>query len=171
MPDKIVIFSGKQFCGKDTLAGMLLKMMPDFKRVAIADIIKLTYAAQKGLTYEEIEQNKPKYRPDLIALGNWGRAQDPDYWLKKILEQKGNIFVTDVRMKHEYEVFKAEGAISIRVEANREIRSARGQLVNEFDATETELHDVQDWDFVVKNETTLEDLRQQAEKIVLKLRV
>ena len=171
MPDKIVIFSGKQFCGKDTLAGMLLKMMPDFKRVAIADIIKLTYAAQKGLTYEEIEQNKTKYRPDLIALGNWGRAQDPDYWLKKILEQKGNIFVTDVRMKHEYEVFKAEGAISIRVEANREIRSARGQLVNEFDATETELDDVQDWDFVVKNETTLEDLRQQAEKIVLKLRV
>ncbi len=171
MPDKIVIFSGKQFCGKDTLAGMLLKMMPDFKRVAIADIIKLTYGAQKGLTYDEIEQNKPKYRPDLIALGNWGRAQDPDYWLKKILEQKGNIFVTDVRMKHEYEVFKAEGAISIRVEANREIRSARGQLVNEFDATETELDDVQDWDFVVKNETTLEDLRQQAEKIVLKLRV
>mgnify|MGYP003311019439 CR=1 FL=1 len=45
------------------------------------------YGKEKGLTYEEIEANKAQYRADLIALGNWGRAQDPDYWLKKILEQ------------------------------------------------------------------------------------
>ena len=166
MPDKIVIFSGKQFSGKDTLAHIMLEKMPDFKRVAIADIIKLVYGEQKGLTYEEIEANKPKYRPDLINLGNWGRAQDPDYWLKKILEQKGNIFVTDVRMRHEYEVFKSAGAISIRVEAPREIRAIRGKLVNENDPTETELDDIIDWNFVVNNNGSFLNLETIANKII-----
>ncbi len=57
--------------------------MTDYKRFAMGDVIKLTYGEQKGLTYEEIEKNKPIYRQDLIDFGNWGRAQDPDYWLKK----------------------------------------------------------------------------------------
>ncbi len=91
------------------------------------------------MTYEEIEKNKPIYRPDLIELGNWGRAQDPDYWLKKIISQEGNIIVTDVRVQHEYDIFKAAGAVAIRVEASRETRAARGELVGEEDITEVGL--------------------------------
>ena len=106
MAEKIIIFSGKQYSGKDTVAKIMLAEMKDYKRCAMGDIIKLTYGEQKGLTYEEIEKNKPLYRQDLINLGNWGRAQDPDYWLKKIIKQDGNIMVTDVRVPHEYEVFK-----------------------------------------------------------------
>ena len=84
MADKIIIFSGKQYSGKDTAAKIMLKHMPDYRRCAMGDIIKLTYGKKNNLTYEEIEKNKPLYRQDLIDLGNWGRAQDPDYWLKKI---------------------------------------------------------------------------------------
>ena len=87
MVDKIIIFSGKQYSGKDTAAKIMLEKLTDFRRCAIGDIIKLTYGKKKGLNYEEIEQNKAFYRPDLITLGNWGREQDPDYWLKKIIEQ------------------------------------------------------------------------------------
>ena len=87
MADKIIIFSGKQYSGKDTLAKIMLEQMPEFRRCAIGDIIKLTYGQEKGLTYDEIEQNKSIYRPDLIKLGNWGRAQHPDYWLKKLLHR------------------------------------------------------------------------------------
>ena len=100
MADKIIIFSGKQYAGKDTAAKIMLDKMPNYRRCAMGDIIKLTYGAQKGLTYDEIEKNKAKYRSDLIVLGNWGREQDPDYWLKKIIKQKGNIIVTDVRVPH-----------------------------------------------------------------------
>jgi hypothetical protein len=122
MVDKVIIFSGKQYAGKDTAAKIMLDRMPDYRRCAIGDIIKITYGAQNGLTYEEIEANKPKYRAGLIELGNWGRAQDPDYWLKKILEQDGNIIVTDVRVPHEYEIFKNAGAITIRINADRDLR-------------------------------------------------
>lgn len=166
----IIIFSGKQYSGKDTVAKIMLSKMPDFKRCAMGDIIKLTYGAQKGLTYEEIEKNKPIYRQDLIDLGNWGRAQDPDYWLKKILEQDGNIMVTDVRVPHEYEVFKNAGAITIRVEASREVRASRGKLVGEADITETGLDNVKDWDFIIENNSDYETLQKVVVEVIDKIK-
>lgn len=159
MADKIIIFSGKQYSGKDTAAKIMLENMPDFRRCAMGDIIKLTYGKQKGLTYEEIEANKGQYRPDLIALGNWGRAQDADYWLKKIIEQEGNIIVTDVRVQHEYDVFKSAGAVAIRVEASRETRLTRGALSGENDITETGLDHIKDWDYIIENNSDYETLK------------
>ena len=170
MANKIIFFSGKQYSGKDTVAKIMLNAMTDFKRCAMGDIIKLTYGKEKGLTYDEIEKNKPLYRQDLIDLGNWGRSQDPDYWLKKIIEQDGNIMVTDVRVPHEYEVFKNAGAISIRVEASREIRSLRGELVGESDITEIGLDHITDWDYVITNESDYETLVQNVEKLIEELK-
>lgn len=166
MADNIIIFSGKQYAGKDTAAKIMLDKMPNYRRCAMGDIIKLTYGAQKGLTYDEIEKNKAKYRSDLIVLGNWGREQDPDYWLKKIIKQKGNIIVTDVRVPHEYEVFKNAGAITIRVEATRETRAKRGQLVGENDITEVGLDNEKNWDYIIDNNSTYEYLKLQVEKII-----
>jgi len=162
----IIIFSGKQYSGKDTAAKIMLAEMPDYRRCAMGDIIKLTYGKEKGLTYEEIEKNKPLYRQDLINLGNWGRAQDPDYWIKRILEQEGNIIVTDVRVPHEYEMFKSAGAVAIRVEASREVRSQRGQLIGENDVTEIGLDDIKDWDYIIENNSDYETLKNNVLKII-----
>lgn len=170
MADKIIIFSGKQYSGKDTVAKIMLAQMQNYKRCAMGDIIKLTYGSQKGLTYEEIEKNKPLYRQDLINLGNWGRAQDPDYWLKKIIEQDGNIIVTDVRVPHEYEVFKNAGAISIRVEASRETRASRGELIGETDITEVGLDYINNWDYVIENNSDYETLKEKVFTIIKKIK-
>jgi len=167
MADKIIIFSGKQYSGKDTAAKIMLDNMPDFKRCAMGDIIKITYGAQHNLSYDEIENNKPLYRQGLIDLGNWGRAQSPDYWIDKIIEQTGNIIVTDVRVPHEYEIFKKAGAISIRVETDRDLREKRGgTLVGEDDITEVGLDDITDWDYVIDNNSDYENLKLQVEKII-----
>ncbi len=170
MANKIIIFSGKQYSGKDTVAKIMLAEMKDYKRCAMGDIIKLTYGEQQGLTYEEIEKNKPLYRQDLINLGNWGRAQDPDYWLKKIVEQDGNIMVTDVRVPHEYEVFKNAGAITIRVEASRDTRASRGELVGENDITEIGLDNIKDWDYIVENNSDYETLKEKVFAIIKKIK-
>ena len=170
MADRIIIFSGKQYSGKDTVAKIMLAAMPDFRRCAMGDIIKLTYGKEHNLTYDEIEKNKPIYRQDLINLGNWGRSQDPDYWLKKIIEQDGNIMVTDVRVPHEYETFKNAGAIAIRVEASRETRMARGELVGETDITEVGLDDIKDWDYVIDNNSDYESLKSKVEKLIEELK-
>ena len=171
MADRIIIFSGKQYSGKDTAAKILMDAMPEFKRCAMGDVIKLEYGKLNNITYEEIEANKPKYRQGLIDLGNWGRAQSQDYWLEKIIATEGNIVVTDVRIKHEYELFKSAGAISIRLEADRDIRESRGgKLIGEDDVTEVDLDDIRDWDYIIDNNTDYETLKKNVLSIVQKLR-
>jgi len=161
MAEKIIIFSGKQYSGKDTAAKILLAEMSDYKRCAMGDIIKLEYGRQHNLTYDEIEANKAQYRAGLIELGNWGRAQSPDYWLEKIIESDGKIMVTDVRVPHEYEVFKKAGAIAIRVEAERTVRATRGELIGEDDITEVGLDNITDWDYILENNSTYEAFKEK----------
>ena len=170
MAEKIIIFSGKQYSGKDTAAKILMEALPEYKRCAMGDIIKIEYGKQHNLTYEEIENNKPKYRQGLIDLGNWGRQQSPDYWLEKIISQEGKIIVTDVRVPHEYEVFKAAGAIMIRVEASRDVRSGRGTLIGEDDITEVGLDNVTDWDYVVENNSDYESFKNHLMEIIKELK-
>lgn len=155
---KIIVFSGKQFSGKDTVAAILLEQFQSFKRIGIADAIKLNYSNKTGLSIEEIEKNKSIYRQDLIDLGNWGRAQNPDYWLNSIIEYDGNTIVTDIRVIHELELFKSYGAFSVRVEASEESRQKRGKVVSANDSTETQLDTIKDWDYVINNDGTYEDL-------------
>jgi phosphomevalonate kinase len=170
MADKIIIFSGKQYSGKDTAGKILLKHMPEYHRCAMGDIIKFEYGKKHNLTYEEIEKNKPLYRAGLIELGNWGRSQSPDYWLNKIINSEGNIMVTDVRVPHEYEVFKSAGAISIRIESDRAVRSQRGELVGENDITEVGLDDIDDWDFVLTNNDDYDSFEKKVLALIPKLR-
>ena len=167
MSDRIIIFSGKQYSGKDTAAKILMEEIPSFKRFAMGDVIKLEYGKANNITFEEIEANKSNYRQGLIDLGNWGRKQSPDYWIQKIIEQAGDIVVTDVRIKHEYETFKKAGAIAIRVEAERSIREQRGgKLVGEDDVTEIDLDDITDWDFIIQNNGTYDELKKQVLEVV-----
>ena len=165
MAEKIIILSGKQYSGKDTVAKILLENLTNFKRIGLGDAIKIEYSEKTGIPFEEIEKNKHLYRQDLINLGNKRRSEDKDYWIKKVISLDGNIIVPDVRVKRELEFFKAENAYTIRVDASREIRSQRGQLIGETDVTEVDLDDVKDWNYVIKNDSTYENL--QAESIKL----
>ena len=166
MTKKIIVFSGKQFSGKDTVAKILLERFPSFKRIGIADAIKMQYGKEKGLTLEEIEKNKSIYRQDLINLGDWGRAQSPDYWLNSIIAYEGNTIVTDLRVEHELNLFRSHGAFAIRVEASEEARSKRGILASKNDATETGLDKVTDWDYIIQNEGSYEELLENTEKLI-----
>ena len=170
MAEKIIIFSGKQYSGKDTAAKIMLEQMPDYHRCAMGDIIKIEYGRQHNLSVEEIEKNKSLYRAGLIELGNWGRSQSPDYWLEKIISSDGNIMVTDVRVPHEYEVFKSAGAVSVRIEADRNTRAQRGKLVGEDDITETGLDNITDWDFIITNNDDYESFKNKVLKVVSELK-
>ncbi|MBR2069624.1 MAG: hypothetical protein IJ877_07695 [Candidatus Gastranaerophilales bacterium] len=159
---QIIIISGKQYSGKDTLAKILLDKMPDFKRIGIGDAIKIEYGRKHNLTFDEIEKNKHLYRNDLIELGNLGRSIDPDYWLR-IMADMDKIIVPDIRMCHEVEYFKEKGAFAIRVNSDIQNRSKRGTIVNQNDNTETELDSYSDWDMVIENNSDIEALIKKAD--------
>lgn len=169
MADKIIILSGKQYSGKDTVAKILLENLTNFKRIGLGDAIKIEYSEKTGISFEEIEKNKHLYRQDLINLGNQRRSEDKDYWIKKVIKMPGNIIVPDVRVKRELEFFKEANAYTIRVDASREIRSARGTLVGETDVTEVDLDDINDWDYVISNNSTYEALKAEATELIGKI--
>ena len=54
----IIVFSGKQFSGKDTVAKFLLSEFSSFRRIGIADAIKHRYSLSTGLSLEEIDHLK-----------------------------------------------------------------------------------------------------------------
>ncbi len=168
--NKIIVISGKQYSGKDTLAKLLLADLGDFVRVGIGDAIKIQYAREHNLTFEEVEKNKHIYRSALIELGNWGRSQDCDFWLKSIVNMPDNIIVPDVRLIHEIVVFKSFNAFCVRVEADFEHRSKRAVITNENDLTETELDNYKNWDFTVDNNSDLEHLKEQKDRLLAILR-
>ncbi len=166
---KIIVISGKQYCGKDTFAKVLLNYLMDFKRVGIGDAIKHKYAQEKSMTFEEIEANKHLYRDDLIKLGNHGRSIDPDYWLKSIVDMPDNVIIPDVRLEHEVELFKSFGAYVIRVEAPYEMRASRAVITNENDETETALDNYKGFDLVVNNDSDLAHLENEARAALIKI--
>jgi phosphomevalonate kinase len=162
---RIIAISGKQYSGKDMLADLILVRLPEFQKIPLALAIKVAYAKQHQLTLEELEANKAQHRPGLIALGNWGRTQDPDYWLKQVLTRPGKILISDMRLKREYDLLKQQGAFLIRLEADRGIRATRGQIVSEDDATENELDSVTDWDLMLNNNQSVADLKARIDTL------
>lgn len=170
MNNRIIVLSGKQFCGKDTLAKILLKNLTSFKRIGLGDAIKIEYGEKNGLTFEEIEASKSIYRPDLIELANKRRTQDADYWIKKVISMDGDLIVPDMRVIREYNHFKNAGAFLIRVNASEESRAKRGTLAAKDDSTETELDNITDWTYVIDNESTYEELVKNSADLIEKIK-
>ncbi len=163
---KLIVLSGKQYSGKDTVAKLLLEEFKSFKRIGIGDAIKIMYGKKNGLTYEEIEADKSKYRTGLIELGDWGRQQDPDFWLNEILNMKEDTIVPDLRLEHELDIFKANNAYMIRVEASLDARRARGIITNEDDLTEIALDGYTGWNYKIDNSSDLPTLRTNLKPLI-----
>ncbi len=165
----LIAISGKQYAGKDQFADFLMASLPGFHKVSLARAIKIEFAELYGLTPACVEADKATYRPALIAIGQRRRQRDADYWIDKVMQHPGPKVIPDMRLRHEYEVFKDLGAFCIRVEADRTLRAQRGRLVQESDPTECELDDMTGWDAVITNDGSLEDLRQAAEQLAKRL--
>ena len=83
---------------------------------------------------------------------------------------QGNIIVPDVRVKRELEFFKDAGAYTIRVEADRDVRASRGNLVGESDITETDLDNIECWNSVITNNSTYENLQAETIKLAKEIK-
>ncbi len=162
----LIALSGKQYAGKDLLADLLLKELPEFRKSPLAGAIKSEFAYLYHLTPQDVEAEKSKYRTGLIALGQRRRQQEPDYWIRRVMMHTGPKIISDIRLQREYDFFKTRRALMIRVEADRDVRASRGTLTAENDPTECELDTVSGWDLVIVNNGSLEDLAAAVPNIV-----
>lgn len=169
MPPLIIALSGKQYAGKDHVADWLLAHLSGYRKSPIAHALKTEYARRHGLTLATLEADKAQHRPGLIVLGNWGRAQRPDYWLAQALAVPGPKIIPDVRLQHEHALLRQHGAFLIRVEADRAIRAQRGTLVSEDDTTECDLDAMADWDAVIDNNGSSHVLETRLQQLLAEL--
>lgn len=167
-PPLIVVLTGRQRAGKDTVADYL-KYRHGFYKVALADCVKDVAKQYFGTEFKDREL--------LIQIGTKMREIDPYVWVYNLMRRIEVQFklldirhfvVSDVRFLNEWEFFTKEmGAWSIRVEADREIRASRSGYTpeHENDPTETEMDNV-DTDYVIVNNTDLLDLESQVDRAI-----
>jgi len=179
-----VALVGPTFSGKSTLEAMLVqeaaRMGLDLRVVRMADDTKARYCAAKGLDPDFFEDRarKEAARLDLAAyaLDRW--TSDPEGFVEPARRARfipghvGTVLVPDLRLGAQYSALvggsnPASLVTVVRVEVSGAVRAARGFVPSPSDATVFE----SDWtsipvDRVVRNDGSLDDLREEAKRIL-----
>ena len=179
----IVLISGKAGVGKTTLAGLLSKVVREnedetsvIMKQSIAWGVKQV-AVDMGWNHEKDVDG----RRLLQGIGQIGRTYDPDVWVRiahkaicDIQYHYGSfekslryIWVDDWRFKNEARWFK-ETDYQFRIALVRIIAPTREILAGTpeaLDVSEIDLDDYTDFDIIVENEGTMEELKKIAETI------
>lgn len=111
-------------------------------------------------------------RQCLINLGNeFGRANKPDIWLRnfdysfnKFVKNKVPVvIVTDVRFRNEFDHLKTLGFFQIRLLRDSHLK------INDISETNQDGILDDEFDAIIHNNGTLNDLKEEVEKITLKM--
>ena len=122
---RVIGITGKKGHGKDTLCNALQQIAGDkVDRVAFGDALKREVAELLGITVDDINADKPRFRLMLQFYGTeWRRHQDPEYWIKRLRETIAGLpafciaVVTDVRFANEAALIEELGGFTVRVTA------------------------------------------------------
>lgn len=96
---------------------------------------------------------------------DWAREQNPNVWIDCLVRQVNdtdNVFVPDLRFRNEFDALRARGFKCVRI-----IRSDRPIDRAATHASEVELvdFDQSQWDAVIVNDGSIEDLYQKLDAI------
>jgi len=164
----------KQRGGKDTVSGIITELCPWFERDALADPMKEAYSRITGWPREFLEHQKntvPEIRKQIIFLGQARKSLVRDtYWVDKVAE-KDNIVIPDLRFKIEVDGLRnsPHKCVLIHIERPRHLRALGGTLSNEDHASETDLDDFEDWDYMIDNSGSKSQLREKVVAILKEL--
>jgi len=173
----LIGISGKKFAGKDTTADCIINQLEelfeleglDFKiqKLPFAGTLKEMCINMFGLTPEQCYDPKEKEVIDfrygktprriMQEVGCKLREVWPDVWVENTIRKykKGEAdisIITDCRFPNEVQRIKSEGGKILRV--NRNLPS------EDFDASEIALDNWEDWDYIIENNGTIEDLNK-----------
>lgn len=159
----IIGIAGKKESGKTTLAKFILKYKKNAVIINFADALKLEVAKACGVTVEDMEKEKSRFRPIQQWWGTeFRRYYKDDYWitqwLAKVNAQPKNtlIIAADVRFKNECEIIKSLGCPVWKV-----VRDGRD---TDAHISETEL-DKLNFHIIIDNNQGLSNLEAIAKKL------
>ena len=166
---RLVGLSGFAGAGKDSLASDLAAAH-GYQRAAFADRVKRLAVALDPALAARVEAGTPldhlKTEP---AVRRW--LQDVGYAVRQVLgedvwvraaldhlDRRGRYVITDLRFENELAAIRARGGVAVRIERPG-VGPANGH------PSEMELAGRDDWDLVVVNDGTLDDLAVWADRI------
>lgn len=157
---KFIAISGRAGSGKDTV-GQIIQRKLGGTLCHIADPLKDEFCEVNGISRAEFDFNKELYRSDLIKFGNDYHSRNPVQYLR-MLPNYG--IVCDLRYIMEYTWFSGQQALMVRVCSDPEDRKRRGRPMNIDDRSETELDNIIQWDWIIHNTGSLEELEADIDK-------
>jgi hypothetical protein len=175
----LVGISGKAGSGKDTLATAIVKNLPLSRVTHFAEPLKDAVRDIFGFSYDQVNDSQLKEiidpywgispRQALQKLGTEGCRDvfGKDIWVKSFLQRAlstyspiSGLVVADVRFIEEFTALKRCGAVMVRIHRNVSTTS------HTTHSSETGLDGQDlDWDFVIDNHGTLEELKSHAMRI------
>lgn len=170
---RIILIGGKARSGKDTLADFLIEELEKKERkvckVQVGQYIK--YYAMKYFGWDGKEETKP--RDLLLKIGTEIIRDkiDPDFHINRLIEDikvlsyfYDTFVVSDIRFPVEIEKPKMEFDNVITIKTIRESDELNEKQKSHV--TETGLDNYNSFDYIVDNSGSLEELKEQAIKIV-----
>lgn len=179
----LIGISGKKFSGKSTIA-TLLHNATGYEVVSFADKLKDITCILSGCTRKDLEDyefkekrcvppylvpycgnaEKPTFRAFLQHFGSEVmRGVNDSIWIDStLLNCDENAIISDVRFPNEADAIRKRGGIIIKVERDTHSKDSH--------SSETSIDDIKG-DYVIWNDTTLENLVSNVDSLVRLLRV
>jgi hypothetical protein len=173
-----IAVAGEIRSGKDTVCDYI-------KARSGQDLMQKLYFAE-GIAeiiqkyFPEAWYGEGKPRHHYQEIGQFMRTLNPDVWVNyteqqyTLLKMSGfNSFLcTDLRQRNEYDWLKDNGFTVIKVETDAEVRIERMKKAGDSFDMQSLLHPVESqikalpFDYLIRNNTTLEDLYEQIEFVL-----
>lgn len=127
MNNVIIGFGSTARVGKDYAFGVIKSTIPNVKRIAFADALKLDLDElfnRNGLDLFKLlekEEEKVKIRPLMVTYGQLMRSYNENVWVDRAIAQAegpGLFVFTDVRFPNEVARLKEKGGVYVHVNAN-----------------------------------------------------
>ena len=163
----LIGISGKKQTGKDSFFQVVKNTNPDFENKKFADKLKEICAMLTGLPLEYFYEHKYygtvldgwnmtiREFQQKIGTEAMRNGLHPDAWVYALFANFNDTskwIITDVRFPNEVNEIKKRGGLIIRI--NRDLNS------NDTHLSETALDNYTDWDYIIDNNSSLEDYQK-----------
>ena len=169
--EKLFILAGKARSGKDTTADIIEKYYKDKKTIRLMYAKWLKEYAMVISNWKGQEEDKP--RTLLQEIGVSSRKINPGYTVRRMKEDINVlkdyfdiIIITDSRMPEEITMPKESFKETITMKLVRDNFESELSQKEKSNITETALDEFNDYDYIIENDKTIEDLEEKINKIL-----
>lgn len=171
---KVFMICGKARAGKDTMGDLIYSKLEKNHKICKLQIAQyLKYYVMKYFGWDGEESTKPRDLLTHLGTDIIRKKINPDFHINRLIEDieilsyfYDTFIVTDVRFPVEIEKVKEKFDDVVLIKINRE----ESELTNEqkLNITETALDNYTDFDYVVDNNKSLDELEQNTLSILKK---